>query len=42
MNDDAFKVVFDEKEYKKWSHFIVFDGVKTVTVNPKLMTEGDV
>lgn len=42
MNDDDYKVVFDEKEYQKWSHFIIYDGDKTVTVNPKLMTEGDV
>ena len=42
MNDDAFEIIFDEAEYAKWAHFIFYDGVSTVVVDPSLMLEDDI
>lgn len=42
MNDDTFEIVFDEAELIKWAHFITYDGVSIVVVDPKLMTEDDI
>ena len=42
MNDDAFEIIFDEAEYANWAHFIFYDGVSTVVVDPSLMLEDDI
>lgn len=42
MNDDAFEIIFEEAELAKWSHFIIYDGVSTIVVDPSLMLEDDI
>ena len=42
MNDDTFEIIFDEAELAKWAHFVFYDGVSIVIVDPSLMLEEDV